>query len=144
MLKEFAEFIEDKTSFVVGTTLQVGFRPQTAPDRCNVILESVGGTPYFDLPDRADVVFQIISRSTSGKEANIFDARDDAWEIFNTLTGNTAGIIKSAQWAFPIVVAGVEYIADIIEAIATPAYIGQDTQGRFEYSTNYLVKIRKV
>lgn len=142
MLKEFAEFIEDRTSFVVGTTLQVGFQPQDAPNRCNAILESVGGESFFDLPGRADVVFQILSRSTRGKLANIFDARDDAWEIYNALVGNTAGIIKSAGWTFPVV--DKAYVADVIEAVAIPAYIGQDEQGRFEYSTNYLVKLREV
>lgn len=126
----------------MGTTLQVGFTPQTAPDRCNVILESVGGSPNFDLPDRIDKVFQIISRSTRGKLANIFDARDDAWEIYNALVGNTAGILKSAQWTFPVV--DKAYVADIIEAISDPTYIGQDEQGRFLYSTNYLVKLREV
>ena len=139
MLKEFCKFIASKTSFVVGTTLQVGFTSQGAPDRCNTVLESVGGTPYFDLPNRADVVFQIISRSTRGKLANIFDARDDAWEIFNALTGNTAGIIKSAQWTLPVV--DKAYKAMAIEAIALPASIGPDKEGRFQYSTNYIVKI---
>jgi len=140
MLKEFCEFIEDKTSFEVGTTLQVGYRPQDAPDRCNVVIESVGGSVYFDKPDRADQVFQIISRSTRGKLANMFDARDDAWEIFNALTANLPGLLKSSGWTLPVV--DKAYIAMIIEAVATPAYIGTDEQGRFEYSTNYIVKIR--
>lgn len=140
MLKEFASFVQSKTSFVKGTTLQVGFTPQTAPDRCNTILESVGGTVYFDKPDRADQVFQILSRSERGKTASIWQARDDSWEIFNALTGNTPGILKSSGWTLPIV--DKAYIAMIIEAVATPAYIGTDKQGRFEYSTNYIVKIR--
>lgn len=142
MLKEFAEFIEDRTTFVVGTTLQVGHRPQEAPDRCNVILESVGGSPDFDQPDRVDKIFQIISRSERPGHATtegVWDARDDAWEIFNALTGNVAGVIKSAQWTLPVV--DGSYIAMIIEAMNDPMYIGRDEDGRFEYSTNYLVKI---
>lgn len=142
MLKEFAEFIEDKTSFVVGTTLQVGFTPEDAPDRCNTILESIGGTPNFDIPGNIDKTFQVISRSTRGKEANIFDARDDAFEIFNALTANLPGLIKSAQWTFPIV--DKAYIADTIEAVSDPAYFGQDEQGRFKYSANYIVRLREV
>ena len=142
MLKEFAEFIESKTSFVVGTTLQVGFQPLESPDRCSSILESIGGVPYFDIPGKIDKTFQILSRSTRGKEANIFDARDDAWEIFNALTANLPGLIKSSGWTLPIVVVGVEYVADTIEAMNDPAYIGQDKQGRFEYSTNYIVRLR--
>lgn len=147
MLKEFAKFVQSKTSFVTGTTLQVGHRPQSAPDRCSVILESVGGSPDFDLPDRIDKIFQIISRSEAPGHLTtegIFDARDDAWEIFNALTGNLPGVLKSAQWTFPVVVVGVEYIANVIEALSDPRYMGTDEVGRFEYTADYLVKIRNV
>jgi len=140
MLKEFCEFIALKTSFVVGTTLQVGYTPQDAPDRCNTVLESVGGEAFFDMPNRSDPVFQIISRSERGKLASMWQARDDAWEIFNALTANLPGLLKSSGWTLPIV--DKAYIAMIIEAIATPQYTLIDKQGRFEYSTNYLVKIR--
>ena len=140
MLKEFCEFIEDKTSFVVGTTLQVGHRPQSAPDRCNAVLETVGGETFPEDPSRVDIVFQILSRSERGGTASIWQARADAWEIFKALTGDTAGVIRSAQWTLPVV--DDSYVAMVIEAISAPAYIGQDEQGRFEYSTNYLVKIR--
>ena len=140
MLKEFASFVADKTSFVKGSTLQVGFRPTSAPDRCNVIIESVGGESFFDMPHRVDQVFQILSRSERGKKASIWQARDDAWEIFNTLTANLPGLLKSSGWDLPVV--DKAYIAMIIEAVASPQYIGYDEQGRFEYSTNYIVKIR--
>ena len=140
MLKEFCKFIASKTSFVVGTTLQVGYTPQSAPDRCNTVLESVGGETFFDMPDRADVVFQILSRSERGKTASIWQARDDAWEIFNALTANLPGLIKSSGWTLPVV--DKAYIAMIIEAVSPPATIGPDKEGRFQYSTNYIVKIR--
>ncbi len=145
MLKEFAKFVQSKTSFVVGTTLQVGYRPQSAPDRCNVILESVGGETFFDMPNRADPVFQIISRSERPGHLTtkgMWDARADAWEIFNALTGNVPGVLKSSGWTLPVV--DKAYIAMIIEAVAIPQSIGTDKQGRFEYSTNYIVKIRDV
>ncbi len=145
MLKEFCKFIASKTSFVVGTTLQVGYTAQLAPDRCNTVLESVGGETFFDIPDRADVVFQILSRSERPGHATtkgIWDARDDAWEIFNALTANLPGLIKSSGWTLPVV--DKAYIAMIIEAVAIPATIGPDKEGRFQYSTNYLVKIRDV
>ena len=143
MLKEFAKFVESKTSFVSGSTLQVGHRPLTAPDRCNVIIESVGGSPNYDLPDQIEKVFQIISRSeTPGHPTTkgMWDARDDAWEIFNALTANLPGLIKSAQWTLPVV--DKAYVAMVIMALSDPAYIGTDERGRFEYSTNYIVKIR--
>lgn len=140
MLKEFCKFIESKTSFVTGTTIQVGYRDPDAPDRCNVVLESVGGEPFFDMPNRADPVFQIISRSERGKLASMWQARDDAWEIFNALTANLPGLIRSSGWTLPVV--DKAYIAMVIVAVAIPQSIGTDEEGRFEYSTNYIVKIR--
>lgn len=140
MLKEFCKFIQSKTSFVTGTTLQVGFRPESAPDRCNVVLESVGGEAFFDMPNRADPVFQIISRSERGKLASMWQARDDAWEIFNALTANLPGLLKSSGWTLPVI--DKAYIAMVIVAVAIPQSIGTDEEGRFEYSTNYIVKIR--
>lgn len=143
MLKEFAKFVESKTSFVCGTTLQIGHRTIDSPDRCSAILETPGGSPDFDLPDRIDKVFQIISRSerpgTIGTKG-MWDARDDATEIFNALTANLPGLIKSAQWTFPVV--DKAYVACTIEALSDPAYIGTDQLGRFEYSVDYLVKGR--
>lgn len=143
MLKEFAKFVESKTGFICGGTLQVGYRPQTAPDRCSVILETPGGSPNFDLPDRIDKIFQIISRSeTPGHPTTqgMWDARDDAEKIFNAMTANLPGLLKSAQWTLPVV--DKAYVAMTIEALSDPTYIGTDERGRFEYSADYLVKIR--
>lgn len=36
------------------------------------------------------------------------------------------------------------YEAMIIEPLATPQHIGQDEKGRYEFSTNYLMKIKKL
>ena len=135
MLKEICQFIESKTSFVIGGTLQVGHRLQNAPDRCQVVLESGGGKPYFDLPKRIDKAIQVISRAKT-----YFNARDDAWEIYDALITNHP--YGSAGWALPIVIVGKEYVAHVIEAISDPQYIGQDEEGRFEFSTNYIFKIR--
>lgn len=130
MIQEIAKFIESRTSFVVGTTLRVGRRIQGAPDRCQVVLESAGGATYFDLPDRGDVLIQVISRAKSQ-----MNARDDAWEVYKAIHG-TAG------WDLPVISSGVFYVAMTIEAVATPQYIGQDDKRRFEFSTNYIFRIR--
>ena len=37
-----------------------------------------------------------------------------------------------------------EYEAMIIEPLSPPQYIGQDEKRRFEFSTNYVFKIRKI
>jgi len=133
MIKEIAKFIASKTSFVIGTTLQVGHRTQDAPARCNVVLESAGGALNFDLPDFVGKMIQVISRAKT-----YFDARDDAWEIFNVLHG-TAGWTLSA-----VSPATQNYGAMVIEALADPQYIGQDDTRRFEFSCNYQFKIKKL
>ena len=131
MIKEIAKFIESKTSFMIGTDLFVGHRNQDSPDQCQVILESGGGKPFFDIPDRIDKTIQIISRAKT-----YFTARDDAWEIFDALHG-TAGWSISA-----VAPATQDYEAQVIEAIADPQYIGQDEKLRYEFSTNFIVKIK--
>ena len=130
MIQEIAKFIETRTSFVIGTTLRVGRRTQNSPDRCQVVLESAGGGVYFDLPDRGDVLIQVISRATTQ-----MNARDDAWEIYKAIHG-TAG------WTLPVITSGVIYEAMTIEAVATPQYIGEDEKRRHEFSTNYVWQIK--
>jgi len=122
-LQTLAEFVESKVSFVIGTDLFVGHRLQNSPDRCQVILESGGGKPYFDLPDRVDKSIQIISRANT-----YFTARTDAWEFFDALHGTAGWQLTGSN----------EIMA--IEALADPQYIGQDEKGRFEFSTNFIFK----
>ena len=136
MIKEIATFIKNHTAgLVIGDTLQVGHRPQDAPDVCDVILESAGGSVIFDLPERADIMIQILSRATT-----YFTARDRAWAIYDAIFRDwTSG---SAGWTLPVVTVGEEYEAMIIEPMATPQYIGVDTKLRHEFSTNYVFKIK--
>lgn len=134
MIKEIAAFIASKTSFIVGDTLQVAHRTQDSPDQCNVVLESAGGTVYFDLPDRVDKMIQIISRAKT-----YMDASDDAQEIYAVLHDGTGG------WTLTAVPPAVQdYEAMTIEALADPQYIGQDKKGRFEFSTNYIFRIKNL
>ena len=130
MLKSICTFIQTHTSFLIGTTLQAGWRPLTAPDRCNLVAESGGGSTIFDLPDRTDKMIQVLSRANT-----YFDARDDAQEIYDALHG-------AAGWELPEVVVGKKYQAMIIEAVSIPQYLGIDEKGRHEFSTNYVWKIR--
>jgi len=128
MIQEIAKFIDLRTSFKVGVTLMVGRRKQNDPDRCAVVIESGGGIVYYDLPDRADMLIQVITRAVDQ-----MDARDDAWEIYRALHG-------AAGWDLPVITSGVTYEAMTIEAVAPPQYIGEDEKRRFEYSTNYIFR----
>lgn len=129
MIKEIVEFIEDRTSFVVGTDLFMGHREPANPDRCQVVLESAGGAVYGEIPDRVDKNVQVISRGRS-----YMDARDDAFEIYEALHG-TAG------WNAPLLTSGYNYFYYVIDALADPQYIGQDERGMYEFSTNYIFRI---
>jgi len=125
------------TSLIIGDTLQVGHRPQDAPDACDTILESSGGSIIFDLPERADLAIQVLSRAKT-----YFTARARAWAIYDAIFRDW--IYGSAGWTLPIVTVGEEYEAMIIEPMATPQYIGTDEKNRAEFSCNYIFKTRKI
>lgn len=130
MLNEIAQHIEDNTALELGSTLQVGFRPATAPDRCVVLLERTPGKADFYLADRIDYHLQVIARSPDLQEA-----RSDAWAVHALLHGK-AGI------DLPQVNSGPRYHASTIEANQAPGWIGQDERGRHEYSVNFTFKIQ--
>jgi len=137
MIKEVAKFIEERTAaltfpLVIGTTLSVGRRTQDDLDRCAVVLTSSGGSTYFDLKDRADLLVQVIHR---GKKQ--MQTYDDARELYGVLHGY-------AGWDLPVITLGVtpEYVAMTIEALATPQYIGTDEKRRHEFSCNFIFRIR--
>jgi len=124
MIKEIAKFIESKTSFVIGTDLFVGHRLQDSPDRCQVILESGGGKPYFDLPDRIDKAIQVISRAKT-----YFNARDDAWAIYKAIFSDC--IKGSTGWSLPILTPGTEALADgDLELWTTPTDLTSWTEAK--------------
>ena len=134
MLKAITQWIVNNTAawaipLVKGTTLQVGWRPTTAPDRCHLIAESGGGSTVFDLADRVDKMIQILTRAPK-----YFDAEADAMLLFALMNG-TAG------WQLPIVVAGNKYWGTAVQAVSAPQYLGIDAKGRHEFSTNYEWKI---
>lgn len=136
MLKEITEFIEDKASLTRDTDLFSGHRPQGSPDACDVVLESTGGPVYWWNPERADPVIQVLSRAKT-----YMTARDRAYAIYDAIYRNwTYG---SAGWTLPVVGTD-EYEAMTIEPLSPPQYIGQDENGRYEFSTNYIFRIKKL
>jgi len=125
MLKELCDWIEDSSAFICGTTLQVGWREQEAPDRCVVIQETAGGDSNYYQPDIEWIQIQVVARGKT-----YFNARDDARTIHDLLNG-AAGIEIGASPTF--------YIMGAITAVNPPQYIGQDEERRYEFSTNYRV-----
>ena len=114
-------------------------------DACDVVLETTGGEVFFELPERADPVIQVLSRAE-----DYFIARARAHAIYDAIfrihtvpdaLGFTYG---SAGWTLPVMVAGVQYEAMIIEPLSPPQYIGQDEKLRYEFSTNYVFKLKRI
>jgi len=130
MFMEICSLTEGLTGFAQGSTLQVGWRTQDAPDRCVLLSESAGGATVPELADYADVLIQAVSRAK-----DYFSARDDAWTVYRALHG-TAG------WNMPrLDGSGSDYIAWTVDALAIPQYIGQDADGRFEFSVNFIFRV---
>ena len=138
MLEEVVDFIADKAGLTVDTDIFDGHRPQGTTDNCDVVLETAGGEIFFNISERADPVFQVLSRGDTYKTA-----RARAWAIYDAIFRDwTYG---SAGWTIgPVAPGGDEYEVMVIVPLATPQYIGQDKKLRFEFSTNYIFRIRKL
>ena len=130
MIKEIFRSIATRTGLVPGTTIYLGRRPQDAPDSCILVAFNGGGGAYFDLPDRQDIMVQILARA---KDYN--DAYADSMTAFNALHG-------VANVALPVLVSGEAWLAQTIEAVAAPQYIGPDEKGRHEWSTNFIWRVK--
>lgn len=141
MIKEITKFIATESGFALGTKLQCAHRTPESPVRCSVVLESVGGIVYPDLPDRVDKMIQVISRAKT-----YMKARDDAWVIYKALYPDltAAGLPSGARTILAVAPATQDYEAQTIEPLADPQYIGQDDKGRFEFSTNYIFRMRNL
>ena len=130
MIREITQYIEDNTSFVIGTDLFSVFRPAEAQDDCLVIIPS-GGTPNFYLTDLMFATVHIISRAGSQNTAN-----ENSQTIYNLLHGRS-------NYNLPVVNTE-ELKVGTGEALNVPQSIGQDGKGLFEYSTNYVLRILDV
>jgi len=144
VIEEITTFIRDKAALLpvpvvltIGTDLFMGHRPQAVADNCDVILETTGGEAFFDLPERADPVIQVLSRGDT-----YFTARIRAHVIYDAIF--RVHIYGSAGWTLPVVIAGVRYEAMVIEPLSPPQYIGVDEKLRHEFSCNYLMKIKRL
>lgn len=138
MIQEITEFIENQAGLTRDTDLFAGHRPQDATDNCDVVLETTGGNVSFDLPERADPIIQVLSRGVT-----YLTARARAYAIYDAIFRDYE-LTGSAGWTLPIVTVGDEYEAMVIEPVSPPQYIGQDKKLRFEFSINYIFRIKKL
>lgn len=133
MFREICEFIELHTTFIRGSTLQVGHEIQGAPDDCIIVQEvSPSGTdPY--LKDRVDKMIQVISRAKT-----FLTAEAQAVEVFSFLHDAVA-------WNLPVIGGSAPALhAAIIQAISDPYYLGEDEKRRFLFTVNFQFKIQSL
>ena len=125
------------TSFKIGyheakaanmVPLLVGYVPEEAKDvpRIVTILDTAGGEVDGQLPDQVRKAIQVLCRSDV-----YLTALADSLEIFTAIHGMCCD-------PFPAVESGTEYKNMTIDALSDPGYIGQDENGYFEFSTNYI------
>ena len=100
---------------------------ESVPDRCIIVRETGGSeTPWFRF---SEPTVQILVRDTTNPAA-----RKLAFEIFNKITSRFGLILPS------IIVNGDTYPAiqiAQISAIQKPFCLGEDENGRTEFTTNY-------
>ena len=130
MLKEIAQYIENQTSLVIGTDLYIGHRTVDANDECTLLLNNTGSTVYFDLPDRIDLNLQVLTRGTS-----YLTTEDTAIEVYDVLKRNE-------HITLPVTDSDI-LLVQIFEARDYPKFIGLDERGLYEFSCNYMLKIKK-
>jgi len=139
MIYSVQQWIENLAlGFTIGENLFVGGFPDLredgtkTPNRAVAIIDQSGSAVYFDIPDRADLVLQFLARGDQKR-----DPMDDSKTIFDRIHGIAQINLPPEEAA-----SGGLYVAMTIEANAGPQYIGQDGKGRFQYSTNYIFRIR--
>ncbi len=130
MIKEIFETIAARTDFTPGDTIHLGRWPQGEPDRSVLVAFNGGGAVVFDLPDRQDVMVQILTRA---KDYNT--AYADAMTAFNVLHG-------AASIPLTVLTSAEEWEAQTIEAVNAPQYLGPDELNRHLWSTNYIWRIK--
>lgn len=144
MIREITQFIADQASLTCDEDIFAGHRPGGEQDNCDVVLETTGGSAFFDLPERADPVIQVLSR-----DMTYFKARARAYVIYDAIFRDHSPLdpnkAASAGWILPIIPGvGESYEAMVIEPLAPPQYIGQDVKNRYEFSTNYVFKTKRL
>ena len=98
-----------------------------------MISEAGGGEVFPQLPDQANLMIMIVTRAKT-----YFQARADAMVFYNALHGESGWNVPNSGPG-----SGPDYLAMTIDAITYPQYIGQDANGRFEFSCNYIFRMEE-
>ena len=125
MLKELADhLVAELDGLTLGSTLQVGFRAQDAPDACTALQARTGALADAYLRQHRQAPVQILTRGP-GYHA----AEAECKRIFEHLLS----IVQLTLDGFHI------YTASGI----APQYLGTDSKGRHEFSANVVLRLRE-
>lgn len=141
LLNNAAKCIERMTSsFKIGISearkaslvpICVGHTPDECPPDHIVILERTPGVTFGQLPEAADLMYQVIARGTT-----YLTARDFAWEVYTEIHGKCCYNLEYSESA------NADEAFNTIDATGTPAWIGIDEKGRHQFSCNYQFSYR--
>lgn len=141
LLNNVATCVERMTSsFMIGISearraglvpICVGHTPDESPPNHIVILERTPGGVMGQLPEAADLMIQVIARGNT-----YFMARDYAWEVYTNLHGKCCHDLEYKE--SPL----TDEAFVTIDATGTPAHIGIDEKGRFQFSCNFQFSYR--
>ena len=133
MMRSFCRYIVAQLpDLVIGTTLHKGTTPQGAPALCTTVLERVPGRPNPYNADRKDKHYQLLTRGASYEEGET-----EAKRIFNAVI-NLRAIDMT-----PYAESGEDVYTLYITEGNEPAYVGEDEKGRFLFSSNLTLRVKK-
>ena len=128
MLKEIVSYLKQElTGYTIGTNLFGGFVPSTITNDHLVVIET-GGSTQPSIKDYVEKTIQVLAVGS-----DYSTTREMAQDVYDLLHAG-AGI------TLPTVAGGKEYWVNAIVAISAPQALGQDNQGRFIISTNFVFK----
>ncbi len=135
MLKEITQYLVNNTAsltvtLVEGTNLFAGHYESDKAASFVIVEAIVPGIADYDLEDFWQKPIRIFVRNKS-----YFTGQDLAQSLFDLLHGKE-------QISLPVVSAGPTYLCNINGT--TPAYIGQDQKGRFQFSINFMFVTQQV
>lgn len=108
--------------------LLAGYIPRESESQARVVvvLGTAGSEVDGQIPDQVRKAIQVLSRAET-----YMTAYADSLEIYTAIHGKCCD-------PFPALESGIEYKNYTIDAISDPSYIGQDENGYFQFSTNYI------
>jgi len=131
MFREICTLISTLTGFGIGTKLQVGHLLQNAPDRYVLVQES-GGATTFGHPDMIDFTVQVLCHA-----GTYMQAREDAYAVFDAIHSTSGWNLPRQDGA-----SGEDYLAATVEALYAPQYLGEDSNKKHLFSTNYIFRMQ--